>query len=365
MVTTQVCNTSRIAGMSNKKRLLIVGNMGGTNIGGSILRAAHRLGLDAHLIETHSAMDAPKWIRRFNWWVRGRRPTWLGRFGKQVVSHARELQPTWLITTGSAPLNQESLEEFGQIGVVRMNFLTDDPWNPAHRAGWLFKSLPNYDYVFSPRRSNIGDLKELGCPSVSYLPFAYDENLFYPQKSVTSAEKHQFQSDISFAGGADKERVPYFAALSKAGFNVALYGDYWDRFPETRKLSRGYADPHILRAAISETKVALCLVRRANRDGHSMRTFEVPAVGACMLVEDTEEHREIFGEEGKAVVYFGNPGEMIEKTRWLLQQDEERQRLAQAAHSLIVSHNNTYSDRLAHMLSTPNLSDPNRMGLPH
>ena len=30
---------------------------------------------------------------------------------------------------------------------------------------------------------------------------------------------------------------------------------------------------------ISGARIALCLVRRSNRDGHCMRTFEVPAAG--------------------------------------------------------------------------------------
>ena len=53
-----------------------------------------------------------------------------------------------------------------------------------------------------------------------------------------------------------------------------------------------------------------------------MRTFEVPAIGACMLTEDTEEHREIFGKEGDAVLYFRTMNEMVSQLRFLL--DHER-----------------------------------------
>ena len=81
-----------------------------------------------------------------------------------------------------------------------------------------------------------------------------------------------------------------------------------------------------------------------------MRTFEVPAIGACMLTEDTVEHREIFGEEGKAVVYFRTVDEMIEKLGWLLDHEDERRRLAEAAHALITKGRNTYKDRLVSML---------------
>jgi spore maturation protein CgeB len=70
-----------------------------------------------------------------------------------------------------------------------------------------------------------------------------------------------------------------------------------------------------------------------------------------MLVEDTEEHREIFGEDGESVVYFNNIDQMIEKARWLKGSAEERHRLASASYNLIVNGRHTYKDRLISMLS--------------
>ena len=218
----------------------------------------------------------------------------------------------------------------------------------------LWTHCLDYDHIFSPRRANMEDLRRSGCRQVSYLPFAYAPELHFAEPPVTDAEKERFTADAVFAGGADSDRVPYMVALARAGLNVALYGGYWTRFPETKAYSRGQADPRTLRKAIGGAKIALCLVRRANRDGHSMRTFEVPAIGACMLVEDTEDHREIFGEEGKAVVYFNNIDRMIEKARWLRESDDERQRLARSLHKLITSGKHTYRDRLTSMLFPAN-----------
>jgi spore maturation protein CgeB len=82
-----------------------------------------------------------------------------------------------------------------------------------------------------------------------------------------------------------------------------------------------------------------------------MRSFEVPAIGACMLAEDTAEHREIFGGDDEAVAYFGSIDEMVEKLRWLVKHDGERRRLAQAAYRLIRRGKHTYQDRLVTMLS--------------
>src|SRR5581483_9754387 len=172
----------------------------------------------------------------------------------------------------------------------------------------------------------------------------------FPDPHQLEKKEEREPADVVFAGGADQDRVPILAALLQAGFRVELYGGYWERFPETRANARGEADPQTLRCAISRAKVALCLVRRANRDGHAMRTFEVAAVGACMLTEDTTEHREIFGEEGVAVVYFQTIPEMVTKLQWLLTHDDERRRLAGAARHLIVRGHNTYADRLTEML---------------
>ncbi len=331
-------------------RVLIVGNRGGTNIGGCFERAAQELGLQTHILEMRLATDAPVWLRRFNWWFRGKRPTWLHWFSHEVLKTCREWHPDQLVATGIAPITGRALRDIAALGIRTVNYLTDDPWNPAHTAPWSLESLPCYHHTFSLRRSNMEELSRLGCPRVSYLPFAYAPELHYPESRASEQERRLFASDVAFVGSGDPDRVPYVAALIEAKFNVGLYGSFWERYPETRGYSRGQVDVRTLRLALGETKVALCLVRRANRDGNSMRTFEAPAIGACMLTEDTAEHREIFGREGEAVVYFRNIGEMLKKMRWLVMNDQERKRLAMAAHNLIVNGQNTYKDRLLAML---------------
>ena len=332
-------------------RVLIVGNRGGTNIGGCFERAAQELGLQTHILETRLATDAPAWLRRFNWWFRGKRPTWLHWFSHEVLKTCREWHPDQLVATGIAPITGRALRDIAALGIRTVNYLTDDPWNPAHTALWFLESLPSYDRIFSLRRSNMEELSRLGCRRVSYLPFAYAPELHYPESCGSEQERKRFSSDVAFVGSGDPDRVPYVAALIGARFNVGLYGSFWEHYPETRGYSRGQVDVRTLRLALGETKVALCLVRRANRDGNSMRTFEAPAIGACMLTEDTAEHREIFGEEGKAVVYFRTIPEMVEKLRWLLDHEDERRKLAEAAHTLIVNGGNTYKDRLVMMLA--------------
>jgi spore maturation protein CgeB len=130
-----------------------------------------------------------------------------------------------------------------------------------------------------------------------------------------------------------------------------VYGGYWHKRAISGAHARGIADVATLRRATSAASVTLCLVRRANRDGHVMRSFEIPACGGCMLADDTPEHQSIFGPEGETVTYFQTAEEMVEKARWLLGHQRARSRLASAAHALVRSGDHSYAQRLRTMLA--------------
>jgi spore maturation protein CgeB len=330
--------------------LLIVGNPEPFHVGAHFLAGARSMGIPAQIVDVRRASASSRLCVKWNWWFRGRRPARLSEFDAEVAASCRRFRPKLLLTTGVAPVSKAALEEIGGLGVQRVNYSTDDPWNPAHLAPWFLAALPSYDQVFSTRRSNHGDFIHLGCKSVGYLPFGYATEIHFPEKSQGSKEREQLASDVLFIGGADTDRLPYIAALISEGHRLALYGGYWDRNTLTKPFTHGNGDPAELRKATAAAKVVLCLVRRANRDGHVMRTFETAATGACMLVEDTAEHREIFGADGESVVYFRDQSTMLTCLKELLADEPLRCRLKQAAYERIVSGRNTYRDRLMAIL---------------
>lgn len=340
----------RRAAVDSERRLLVVGNPEQIHVGSHLGQAAHRAGLTARLCDTRAAFASPRFVLLLHWHLRGHLPPKLRPFGRHVVETCKSFRPQWLLATGLAPLSANALQEVHRLGIESINYLTDDPWNPAHQGRWFLEALRGYDRVFTPRRSNMRDLENAGCPQVAYMPFAFNPDLHFPEAPATAEEEDRFSCDVLFFGGADRDRVPYITALLGAGLNVHLYGGYWERFSETRAHARGHADPSTLRKAVAGAKVTLCLVRRANRDGHVMRTFEAPAMGACMLVEATTEHYEILGAEEEAVLYFHTVSEMTEKARWLVAHSEVRARLADAVHARVTGRPNTYRDRLERMV---------------
>jgi hypothetical protein len=330
-----------------KTKVLIVGNPRETHVGRHLVNGAASVGIEAEIMDLAQAYQGPRWLKSLCWHLLGKRPQRLERFSRQVIDRIRDWQPDLLLTSGLAPLSAKALTQVRQEGVPAANFLTDDPWNKHHHTPWFMRSLPLYDHVFTPRRANMAELEALKGPQVHYLPFAYAPEVHFPPEPMTEVEHQRWKSEVLFIGGADEERAAMVRPLIDSGYKVDVWGGYWDRMSGFESLARGHAGPETFRQLVASAGVNLCLVRRANRDGHSMRTFELAAVGGCLAVEDTCEHREIFGRDGECVRFFRSTAELLTVTSELLADNSERQRLAAAVRSRLVDGgHHTYAARL-------------------
>lgn len=334
-------------------RLLIIGIPEATHVGGHFIKAAHDLGIDANLRDSNAAFAGPKLLRMAVWHLMGRRPVRMRAFGAEVIDFCRRHRPEIVLTTGQAPVEAGVLRTLREMGLKLANFLTDDPWNPRHRAAWFMEALPCYDHIFTPRRANFPELEALAAPRIHYLPFGYEPLIHHPPEPMTSEEQARWSSDVLFIGGGDIERATVMRSLRDRGFNLSLWGGYWDRMSDLKAFARGHAGPVEFRRLVACAGVNLCLVRQANRDGHSMRSFELPAVGGCMVVEDTGEHREIFGPDGECVRYFSTMDELATVVAELLAQPEKRRLMADRVRQRVcLNGRNTYRDRLMAILDT-------------
>jgi spore maturation protein CgeB len=76
-----------------------------------------------------------------------------------------------------------------------------------------------------------------------------------------------------------------------------------------------------------------------------MRTFEAPACGAFLLNERTPEHLKLL-EENRDAAYFSSEAELVEKVRYYLFTESEREGIRRSGYKTITSGGNTYKDRL-------------------
>ena len=318
-------------------RLLLVGYRTPADVGAHLERAARDAGIEVAFCD---AQEAHGRLRRRPHW----RPPRFAWFNRRVIDTCRTFRPSLLLATGLAPLGAPALSRIRRAGITTAHFLTDDPWNGEHCSRWFLRALEHYDLTFTPRRANLDDLADR-CDNVSYLPFAFDPSLHFAELPDDAAG-----ADVLLVGSADERRVRQARRLLGAGLHLELYGLGWERYPDLLPHARADADAPTMRRAVARAKVAIGLIRPANRDGHTMRSFELPAMGACVLAEATEEHRDLYGLEGEAVRYFTDDDELVQQTRALVADDDERQRLAHSARARIVDGRHTYAYRLATML---------------
>lgn len=317
-------------------------------MGQSFARAGTALkGYRTLFIDDAVALSSCRVLNALAWRAFDKMPPWAFGYNRRILQSSLG-EPAILLTSGLCPVFPRTLRRLRRQGVVCLYFSSDDPWNPGQAAQWLYESLLEYDVVFTPRRANIADFLSLGCKDVRYLPFGFDPDLF-PVRETGSWTGPR--PKVLFVGGADTDRADFFRKFLRAGGDVNLVGGYWDRFPDLKRFWMGHLPPKDLHELTMAAEVNLVLVRKANRDGHVMRTFEAGAIGGCLAVEDTDEHREIFGENGECVHYFSTPEDLAGLVRMLLADENERTRLSVAVRTRIREGKNSYSDRLLTMIS--------------
>ncbi len=344
MTVVENMSTDRVT-----ESIVLVGNSGGTNVGESLYRAGQEQNRRIEFMDT--AFASKSWrIVRSMFWKWDHRPVRLNQFSEMVDERCRETGARLLLVAGLGPVTAKTLANIGKRNTIRAVILTDDPWNTNHRSRWFLSALNLYDVIFTPRRSIFEDLKQAGCRRIEYLPFGYDPTFFYPD---LEQEYDDSNADLLFVGGGDADRGTILSEIVAAGLKPKIFGSNWQGFPDLKPYLQGQIGPEQLRRETTSDSMSLILVRRANRDGHVMRTFEAAACRGCLLVEETDEHREIFGRDGECVVYFSNVPQLIERAKSLRSNPKERSRLAAAVYEhIVIRGRHTYGHRLNAILAS-------------
>ena len=199
--------------------------------------------------------------------------------------------------------------------------------NKRNRSRRFVDNLPFYDLYFTTKTYCVQELQDMGCPRACFIGNAYDENTHHPV-TVTGEEKKRLGGTVGFIGQWEPQRAESMYAVAKAGFNVRVWGYTWERcrhqhpnlILENKPLwAEDYAK------GICSFDINLCFLRKANRDLQTTRSIEIPACGAFMLAERTDEHLELF-EEGKEAEFFSSDEELVEKVRYYSIHDDQRKK---------------------------------------
>jgi spore maturation protein CgeB len=295
-----------------------------------------------------------------------RRPITRWRYNRDLAAAACAFCPELVVVVKGAYIMPSTLRLIKEeTDAVLANYATDDPFNNANMTPDLVYGIPEYDLYACTKRAIMGDVRRAGGRAVVHVMFGYNPSLHFPEEPATSDDVRRFDADVAFVGGADRDRLGDLEQLTTAhDLSAAFYGGYWSRDPRFRPYARGFAVGRDYRLALGGARIVLCLVRRANRDGHAMRSFEIPACGAFMLAERTDEHLAVF-EEDREAVFFSSPEEMLEKARYYLAHEDVRRRIARAGYERVTTGRHTYRDRLAEIAAAAQAATESRVRRSH
>lgn len=141
--------------------------------------------------------------------------------------------------------------------------------------------------------------------------------------------------DVSFVGQPHGDRKQVIAQLARAGIAVQTYGTGWGR-----RLS---FDDMIL--TFNRSKINLNLNNSCDAKFKQIkgRNFEVPACGGFLLTGNAENLDDYY-ERHKEVETFESTDDMIRKIRYYLDNEEAREKMADAAYERTMCEHK-YSDR--------------------
>ena len=217
-----------------------------------------------------------------------------------------------------------------------VNFYPDNPfvfWNGNSNSN-ILRSFPLYDCFLIWSRILIPVLRSAGCKNVYYFPFAYDQDLFSKDIKITEEERKKYSSDVCFVGTWDNEREELLTELCSClpNLNLKIWGNMWnEKLPQNSILRKKIQNKAIYKERMIKvfrlSKIVLNFIRKQNITSHNMKTFEIPASGAFMLAERTNEQANYLFKEGESIACFNGINELVKKIRFYLQLNDLRKKI--------------------------------------
>lgn len=271
-----------------------------------------------------------------------------------LLRTAEAERPDVVFVDNSRVIRRATLNRLRALGARTLVYYTPDDVMGRHNLSRpLQTSLPEWDIVFTTKTFNVPELEAAGVRRAVLIGKAYDEQLHRPwSRDEVGTEYEAF--DFVFAGSHERERRESINALAKAGFSVVVYGGAAGGWP-TDLMHRSVV-MHEQRFATAYTvtmhhgRIALCFLRKLNRDRITQRTMEIAAAGRPMLAEKTDEHDSHF-VDGEEYVGFTTDDDLVSKARALLADDERRVGIGRAARTRCLSSGYSNDARAQQMLA--------------
>ena len=258
--------------------------------------------------------------------------------------HQQEKTPDLLIAqTWASVIEPEIFSRTrNSFGTFIINIAMDDRhqyWGSKVDGGWdgTFPLIPHLDLMLTAAPECVEWYQKEGCPAL-FFPEASDPNIFHPMPELPKLH------DVCFVGGRYGVREKIVEALRRSGVRVAAYGSGWDSGRlETKDVPRFFAQSKIV---LGVGTIGHCEDFYALK----MRDFDGPMSGSLYLTHANPD-LDLLYRVGQDIVTYTSIDDCIDKAKWFLEHDDERERIAQSGR-VRASTNHTWDKRFADLFDT-------------
>ncbi len=255
--------------------------------------------------------------------------------GEKLFLAAKKKRPDLVLVLKGETFLPGSIARIKKLGIRTANWTVDDVFgvhNPFNR----IVNIAEYDYAFSYDRYCVEELKMRGL-NAHYLPCAADPDVYKEMPEIKP------KYDVTFLGGHDKDREKILSQL--LNFDLHIWGRGWLRgvkrtsplYPHIHKeASYGVEMPKIL----NQSRITLNIHNKQSILSTNFRTFEALACRTFLLSDYNKELENLF-QLDKELVCYRNIEELKRLIRYYLNNEEERERIAEAGQEKVHKENTT------------------------
>lgn len=227
-------------------------------------------------------------------------------------------------------------------------------YDSARRFDNVLEGAKYYDRAFFYEKT---DLEVVSSQNSSFLPMAYDSNIYYPLEMERDI-------DIVFVGRMYEQRKEILSEIIDAfpERTIHIWSKEWNWYNplllyeykfKRRALSRRMANRDIppSESNIEYNRAKICLNIHSSQQVHSLnpRTFEILGAGGFQVVDHKEMVDDRFSTRDELVTY-SSIDELVDIVGYYLDNEEERERIAKNGYEK-VKDSDDFSSRVEHIIN--------------
>ena len=326
-------------------RVLFIGSESGTSQ--HRCQAFRRLGHEVRLIDPRALLPHTSIIDRIEWKLH---PLPLAAWVRLRLLRAIDSEQFDLVFVDNGSLVAPGLVlDLQARGCRVVNFNHDDPFGTRDGARFATyrAAVAHYDLIVVVRQENVQEAQSLGARRILHTYRVADEVEHCPREIVRNIHQ-EWKSEVAFVGTWMPERGPFLAKLLHLGVPLSIFGSGWEKAPQWNEMRHAHRTQHLDGVdycyAVQCAKISLGLLSAGNRDLHTTRSMEIPALGSLLCAQRTVEHEQLYAD-GSEAVFWDSAEECAAVCNRLLRDDGRRESIARRGRERCLA-NGHFSERL-------------------